>query len=394
MPRKQTRNAQGSGTIRKYNDKLWQGRFTIGRDPGTGKQIQRSVYGKTQAEVREKMTEILASLDKGTYIEPSRLTVGEWLDTWLNDYCVDIKSNTLSTYQTQIEQHLKPAFGAMLLSEVHPHYIQRFYIGLLRNAEHPLSEKSIKNIHGIFHRALKQAVLLRYIAVNPADSVQLPRVQKKDIRPLEKEQVSAFLTAIKGSDYETALTVALFTGVRQGELIGLSWDRVDFKQGTILIDRQMILDRNTHTYMLAPTKTDTTRKIKPAPLVMRTLAQQRTKQMQQRLMAGELWNEGAFAGVGLVFTNAFGAHLCPNTLTHNVRKIGERIGIQGLRFHDLRHTYAVLALLAGDDLKTVSASLGHSTITTTADIYMAYTDDMKNDSSARMEALINGISNL
>lgn len=171
-------------------------------------------------------------------------------------------------------------------------------------------------------------------------------------------------------------------------------NRVDFEQGTILIDRQMILDRHTHAYMLAPTKTDTSRKIKPAVSVMRLLALHKKQQLQQRLLAGQLWNEGAFAGKGLVFTNAFGAHLCPNTLTHNVRKIGERIGVQGLRFHDLRHTYAVLALLAGDDLKTVSASLGHSTITITADIYMSYTDDMKNDSSARMEALIGGIANL
>lgn len=385
MPRKSnTRAPQGSGTIRKYNDTTWQGRVTLGRDPGTGKQIQKSVYGKSQAEVQKKMNALLAEIDKGIYTEPSKLTVGQWLDIWLQEYTGGIKPQTKGQYEQVCRVHLKPSMGKIKLSALKPHPIQALYNKLVR--EEGKSPKTVKNINGVLHKAMQQAVMLQYIPVNPCLAVQLPKVEKPDIKPLDEAQINAFLAAIKGSEYEDIFKVDLFTGMRQGEIMGLTWDRIDFAAGTILIDRQMIRERvKGGLYKFASTKTDKVRKLKPAPFVMEILQKRRKKQLQDRLLAGNMWDEGNFAGAGLVFTNAFGAHYGKATLTHHITQIGAKIGAPGLRFHDLRHSYAVASIRAGDDIKTISSNLGHATVAMTMDIYAHYTEDMRNDSSRRMQ---------
>ena len=161
MPRKTTRNAQGGGTIRQRKDGTWEGRYTVGRDPGTGKQIQKSVYGKTQKEVRQRLQQITTAIDDGTYTKPSNLTVGQWLDLWHRDYLGGVKQATVAHYGSHIETHLKPALGAIRLTDLRPHQIQALYNRLLRSNENPdgLSAKSIKNLHGVLHRAFNRRFL-------------------------------------------------------------------------------------------------------------------------------------------------------------------------------------------------------------------------------------------
>ena len=383
------RAAQGSGTIRQRSNGSWEARFTVGRDPGTGKQVQKSVYGKTQKEVRERMTAILADIDKGIYSEPSKLTVGKWLDTWLSDYTGSIKDQTRAQYALVCRVHLKPNFGAVSLSALKPHMIQRMYNNLIKGSTSP---KTVKNINGVLHKALQQAVLLQYIPLNPCNAVQLPKTVKPDLCVLNEKQLNDFLLAIKGSEYESILKVDLFTGMRQGEIMGLTWDKIDFEKGIITVDHQLIYDRIGKTYKFSSTKTDKPRKIKPAHFVMDILKAVRNQQLQDKLKAGSLWNDGGLPG--LVFTNHFGGHLNKSTLTHNVTRIGEKIGIEGLRFHDLRHSYAVSSIRAGDDIKTISSNLGHSTIAITMDIYAHFTDDMMQDSSDRMEQYSKRFANL
>ena len=375
-----TRREKGGGTIRQRPDGTWEARVVLGHDPGTGKQKRRSIYGKTQKEVREKMTAVIASLDRGTYLEPSKATVGQWLDTWLSDYTGGIKEQTRTQYEQVCRIHLKPSFGAVTLLALKPPAIQRLYNKLVESGRSP---KTVKNIHGVLHKALQQAVLLQFIPVNPCDAVQLPKAVKPDLCVLNEEKISEFLTAIKGSEYENILKVDLFTGLRQGEIMGLTWDKVDFDSGIITVDRQLMYDRKGKVYKFADTKTDKPRKLKPAPFVMDILKTIRKEQFQNKLKAGKLWNDGGFPG--LVFVNPFGGHFNKTTLTHTVTRIGEKIGVHGLRFHDLRHTYAVASIRAGDDIKTISSNLGHATISITLDIYAHYTTDMMNASADRME---------
>ncbi|MBR1584432.1 MAG: site-specific integrase [Clostridia bacterium] len=389
-----TRNANGSGTIRQRKDGTWEARFTVCVDPGTGKQVRRSVYGKTQKEVRQKMTAAQGEIDKGVYTEPSKLTVGKWLDIWLDEYTNGIKENTKATYCVQVKTHIKPQIGAVRLSELKTIHVQAMVNKLARDPKKPLSPKSVKNVNGVLHKAMAQAVILKYIPLNPCIGVQLPKVVKKDIKALEEDQIDAFLSAIKGSPYETILKVDLFTGMRQGEIMGLTWDRIDFKAGTILVDRQMIHEKQKGgKYKFATTKTGQVRKLRPMPAVMRILQQHKAVQARQRLAAGPAWvvEEGL---EGLVFTDENGRHFANSTLTHNVKHFGEMAGVKNLRFHDLRHTYAVSSIRAGDDIKTISSNLGHATVSITLDVYAHYTEDMKKDSADRMEQYAARFSNL
>jgi len=264
MARKGTRNAQGAGSIRKRPDGNWEGRYTIGRDPGTGKQVQKSLYGQTQKEVRQKLQQIAADIDEGVYTEPSRLTLGIWLDIWLNEYCNHLKESTLALYRLHVDRIIKPALGSVKLTALTAPAVQKFCNGLkiANGSVKPQSPKSIKNIHGVLHRALQQAVELGYIRLNPANACKLPRIEKPPIKPLDEADISRLLDAIKGDAYERELVTALFTGMRQAELLGLTWDCIDFQHGTIHLRHQLQLINGEY-------RLTTLRTINPAPSLQR-----------------------------------------------------------------------------------------------------------------------------
>lgn len=389
MPKKSnTRAAQGSGTIRQRKDGTWEARFTVGRDPGTGKQIQRSVYGSTQREVRQKLAQITAALDTGTYKEPCKMTVGQWLTAWERDYLGGVKQSTAQLYHHHVELYIRPALGAVKLEALTTPTIQRFYNDLSR--ERGLSPKTVKNIHGIFHKALQQAVAIGYIRFNPSDACTLPRVEKAEIKPLEQAQIAAFLVAIQGHRHETLFKVALFTGMREGELLGLLWECVDFASGTITVKRQLRREQKRGgEYYLSSPKNGKARTITPAPFVMNLLKAHRRDQALHRLQMGPMWED-----LDLVFPNDTGGYQSRQTVYDCFKRIAAQIGAPKARFHDLRHTYAVTAIRAGDDIKTVQGNLGHHTAAFTLDVYGHFTEQMKQDSAARMEGFIKGVLNL
>lgn len=387
---KNSRAAQGSGTIRQRKDGRWEARYTVGRDTGTGKQVQRSVYGSTQQEVRKKLAEITTQIDAGTYKDPCKLTLTQWLDIWSADYLGDIRPKTIESYKCQIENHIRPSLGAAKLEALAAPDIQRFYNGLSKekNGKPGLSPKSIKIVHGVLHRALGQAVALGYIRSNPTDYCTLPRVTRKELKPLDENSTRLFLEAIKGHPFENVYLVTLFTGMREGEVLGLTWDCIDFDRGTIWINKQL---QNTggegEKFSLVPTKNGKGRVVTPAPYVMGVLKAQKRKQAEAQLMAGPDWDNSW----GLVFTNELGGHINTFTAYKKFKKIAASIGMPEARFHDLRHSYAVAAIRAGDDIKTVQGNLGHATAAFTLDVYGHVTDQMKQDSAQRMERYIEGL---
>lgn len=394
MPKRKAPN--GQGTIRQRADGTWEGRVSIGRDPGTGKHKQKYFYGKTQAEVRKKMTAFSAELDNGVMTEPSKMTVGQWLDIWRAEYSGGIKSSTVDQYRTQVEQHLKPAFGAVKLDKLTAPMIQKLYNQKQRERKvdpkgrEGLSAKSIKNLHGVLHEALERAVKLGYIKVNPCDACELPRIERHEIQPLTNEEIGKFLKAIRGHKYERLFTVMVFSGMRQGEALGLRWSCVDLVAGTIRVDRQLQKERvpgGGGDYHLVETKTSNIRTITLAPFVVEVLKAQKKAQAEQRLLMGPDWkNEW-----NLVFTHEDGGHLAAETTYKCFKRIAKNIGVEAARLHDLRHTFATLSLQNGDDLKTVADALGHSNISTTANIYAHVTERMRKESAARMENLIQSI---
>ena len=390
MPKKSnTRSAQGTGTIRQRKDGRWEARYTVGRDPGTGKQIQRSVYGSTQKEVAQKLKEITVDIDKGIYTEPSRLTVEGWLDIWLSEYVEpSCKPLTYSTYESRIREHIKPALGKVKLSSLNTAQIQKLCNDLSRR-EKPLAPKSIKNVHGILHKALTQAVELKYIPSNPADYVKLPRIEKKEMMPLTESEIAAFLAEIEnGEPLARLFKVTLFTGMREGEICGLSWDAVNFRDGTITVKQQLQKGKEKGSeHYIAATKNDRARTITVAPFVMSVLQEQFKEQRKEHLAAGLAWqNEW-----NLCFTYPNGGYIPPQTALKHFKKIAAKIGRLDARFHDLRHTYAVTSLQEGDDIKTVQQNLGHATASFTLDVYGHVSEKMKQESAARMERFIEKI---
>lgn len=400
MPRKNTRAAQGSGTIRKKTVTragkeytYWESRLTTGRDPGTGKQIQRSFSGKTQKEVREKMQAAAVAVNQGEYFEPSRMTLARWTEIWLSEYMGDKKYLTVKHYKAQCKAHIVPSLGAVKLSELTAPQIQAFYNGLQRGG---MAAKSVRNVHGILTKCLSTAVQVGYLKSNPASMVTLPRVVKKEIHPLTDEQVKEFLDIVDEDEYSILLKTILFTGLRESEAIGLTWDCVDFKAGTVKICKQLqkrpLADGG---FTFAPLKNDKTRILKPAPFVMKFLKQREQEQIKQRLAAGEVWagwSSPAERKTALVFTSSSGSNLHPQTVYAHYKKLAVKIGAPESRVHDLRHTFAVLSLQNGDDVKTVQGNLGHATAAFTLDIYGHVSERMKDDSAARMEAYYQAVS--
>lgn len=414
-----SRAAQGAGSIRKktvtrkgQQYTYWEARVTVGRDPGTGKQIQKSFSGKTQKEVREKMQAAALAVNEDDYFEPAKMTIAQWVDIWLDEYCGGVKYRTAKHYRAQCETHIKPALGATKLSKLTTPQIQAFYnelgktghtvtrkdkkTGKVTVTKEPLSTKSIKNIHCILSKSLNTAIEVGYIKDNPASRAKLPKVERKEINPLTDEQVKAFMQALDAEEYSALYKVIVFTGLRESEAIGLTWDCIDFEKGVLKINKQLqkrpIEDGG---YTFAPLKNDKTRMLTVPPFVIDVLKARRMQQLQERFEAGSLWKgyqSTKEQKTALVFTTATGEPINPKVVYLHYKKIAAQIDAPDSRVHDLRHTYAVLSLQNGDDVKTVQGNLGHATAAFTLDVYGHVSEKMKEDSAARMQAYIDNMA--
>ena len=203
------------------------------------------------------------------------MTVGEWVDIWSDQYLGGVKESTVVAYKATIRTHIKPGIGAIRLDT---HLVQSFYNGLREPTKDrdAVSPKTVKNVHGVLHKALQQAVANGYIRFNPTNSCILPRIEKKELQPLDEAEMKLFLDAVKGHPLELLYTITLFTGLREGEALGLTWDRVDFMRGTILISKQLQKEKKKGgEFRLVSLKNDKPRRITPAPWVMQLLRDRR-----------------------------------------------------------------------------------------------------------------------
>jgi integrase len=385
------KGAKGSGNIRKKTVKrggkeytYWEARITTGRDPGTGKQIQRSFTGKTQKEVREKLQAAAVAVNDGTYTVPARLTLGQWLDIWQREYMGNAKPATLRAYDSHIRNHIRPGLGAVRLTELHPHTVQNFI-----NSLDGLSPTSVRLVYTVLRTALEKAIDLDYIPRNPAAKCVLPKQERKEIKPLDDAQATALIRAAAGTRIENMIPLALFTGLRISELLGLTWSAVDMDRGTITVDKQLSAKPKAGALFSSP-KSGKSRTITPAPTAFQVLRRQKARQAEQQLKAGPLWSNPH----GLIFTAEDGGPLSQQMAELNFSDVRATVGLEGTRFHDLRHTYAVNSIRAGDDIKTIQTNLGHASAAFTLDIYGHVTEAMKQDSATRMEVLIKSTINL
>ena len=386
MPRKRAANGNGMQP-RQRKDGRWEARFKTGIDPGTGKPVYKTVYGNTSDECARKLRAAVAAVDENTYVEPAKLSLKEWLEIWLSEYTSGVKPGTIKTYETQIRVHIVPLLGALRLSEIRTHNVQTFINRLQKgyNGAAPVSPKTVRHNFCILHHALDQAVKIGYLRSNPSNGCVLPRVEKKELKPFDDDDTAKFVNALKGHRNERLFLCALFTGLRKSELLGMTWDCIDFKAGTIRIYRQLLYLKGE--YFFSSLKNDKPRVLMPPKYVINLLCEQHKAQAELRMKAGGAWQNRD----GFVFTNEVGEHLHHSCVVKQFKTIAAQIGLPEARFHDMRHSYAVAALRSGDDVKTVQEALGHATSSFTLDQYGHVTQQMKQESSARMDAHIESI---
>lgn len=381
MPRNKSRNAQGAGTIRQRVDGRWEARYTIGRDPGTGRQLQRSIYGSTQQEVRKKLAQAVAALDAGTYQTPNRITVATWMEEWLTTFCAGkVKPLTRQSYEGIIKNHIVPVIGAVELQAIKGSHIQRLY-NIMTKAG--LSGKTVKNVSAVLHKAFSVALKQGLIPANPCDAAELPKVARHEITPLTDEEIPLFLAAIESSPMKNAYALCLFAGLREGECLGASWPQVDFEKGRITISQQLQKEKKKggRYYISSSTKSGRPRVIELPPVAVEYLRAERVKQMENQLKAGTAWSNPD----DLIFTDETGKHYAISTFYKHFKQIASIIGRPDARPHDLRHTAATVAIASGADVKSVQDMLGHATASFTLNVYAHTSEQMMKDTAARMQ---------
>ena len=379
------RRANGEGSVyKKYktvNGKTyesWMAQLTVGYK-ADGKPKRVTITGKTQADVIAKVNELKHTITIGDYKEPSKMTLSAWFEIWHKDYLVDTKRRTKDEYKRHFDNHILPVLGNKQLSKITGADIQSLCNNLKNHrSKDPLSAKTIKDIHSVLHNCLETALENDYIKRNPADHTKLPKVKQKEIKPLDEEQITAFLKQIQGHRYEDLYITALFTGMRESELCGLTWDCVSFSTNEITVKQQ--LQKVDGVFQLVSTKTDNTDTISVAKSVMDILRAIRTEQL-----ANGITGKGNF-----VFTenegDKLGRYWIPHVVYDNFKRIASSLGIPEARFHDLRHSCATALLANGVDIKTVQQTLRHKNAGTTQR-YVHCTESMMKEGANKMDSL-------
>lgn len=373
---------------------LWQTQVRVGTE--SGRPVYRTIYGKTKAEAETKLKEIIAQLQSGTYAEPSKITLGQWLTEWISGR-PNIRQSTRAFYESLIRTHIIPALGDKKLSKLTTRDIQKLLNEKLENGAVKgggLSPATVRYIHVSIKAALKQAVKERLLVVNPADAVELPKDKPKEMQTLSLDQVKKFLEVARDDPYFTAYLLDLSTGIRRGELLGLWWDDIDFENATLAIRRQLskrakASEKFPDRLFFSEPKTQMGRRQISLPTnVMQALKEHRKRQSETRLVMG-----GAYQNPNLVFATLEGKPCDPDNFSRSFKRILKKAGVPEIRFHDLRHTYATLALQAGVSPKTIQAILGHSNISTTLDTYGHVTQEMHKEAAELIGGILKNNTN-
>ena len=378
------RRANGEGNIRKRKDGRWEGRYTAGYDPESGKRIIKNVLGKTQAEVKEKLKTAISESQRLDVSKAGTYTVASWVRTWYEVYAEPrIRPNTKAYYTNYIENHIIPGIGDVPLDKLTTIQIQRFYNNLQKTGrvqrknfpelkDKSLSPRVVRGVHTLLHNCLEQAVAERLILANPAQGCKLPQLEKKEMKILPQEKIGMYLAEAERRGLLAAFYLELTTGLRRGELLALLWTDLDVENRTISITKQVT--RTKGELVVSQPKTHNSIRVLPvSQQAVDLLVEEHKKHPGNPYMFPSPKTGGMFD---------------PDSFRHTHEKILKSIGAEHIRFHDLRHTFATLSLKNGVDVKTLSSTLGHYSAGFTLSTYTHATPDMMREAADTMGDVI------
>ena len=368
----------GEGTIRQRADGRWEGRYVIGYDD-KGYPKTKNVLAKTKRECAEKLQKLKEELGgiKSDKVKPD-MRFGDWLEYWYETHSKPkIRPTTQLGYESRIRLHIVPEIGNIPLNKLTQNALQQFYARLKKNGRKTLTERfgeglsdrMVRMCHATCRTALEKAVQEGLIRTNPAIGCKLPPKKAREMQVLDRDELQRFLIQAKAEGYYELFLLDLSTGLRRGELMALQWDDLDFETGVLNVNKQ-VYQVNGELQFSEPKTKNSIRKIVLPPSVVEVLREYK-KTVNSRWMFPSPVKEDC--------------PLTPGVVRQRLQLILEHAGCKHVRFHDLRHTFATLALQNGMDVKTLSAMLGHVSAATTLDIYTHITDDMQRTAAANID---------
>jgi|SRR5215213_6948590 len=359
----------------RYLIRIYQGRDANGKR----RYFSRQIKGKRNA--RKLLTATLRDMDIGAFVEPTKLTVKEYLERWLKDAARPrVSRRTADGYAGILERYIWPSLGSQRLDKLHPLDIQKVYGYMLSRG---LSARVVRHTHAVLHNALRQAVKWGILLRNPSDLVELPKVPHVERRVLSVEEAVRFIEAADAMPHGLIFIFALLSGMRPEEYLGLKWADVDLERRTAQVKRALIWHKKSWSFEDPKTARSRRTVSLPRPLVEKLKAHKRA-QAEQRLRLGSSWG-----ALDLVFCSEIGSPLqIPNITYRYYRPILKKAELPHLRLYDLRHSCATLLLTADEHPKVVSERLGHSTIVQTLDTYSHVLPTMQQQATAKLESLL------
>jgi len=351
------------GHITKRGKNSYSIAVSLGKDATTGKYKYQWVSVKgTKKEAEKRLSELLTQIDTGTFMKPSKTTLAEYLERWLKDYVwPNLAPGTAEGYEHIMLRHLVPSLGNIILTQLKPEHLQRYYSEKLSGG---LSAQTVRHHHTALHKALQTAVEWGLLSRNVADAVKPPHVEHPEMQTWGEDDIIRFLEAANATPYYALFYTALFTGMRRSELLALRWCDVDLLLCQVYVSRSLHVLRGGKVVFSSPKTAKGRRMIALTPSTTLILREHREKQAAQWAMLGIPLTDEA-----LIFSDLEGDPLLPNTVTHAWIKLVRRIGIKPIRFHDARHSHASLMLKQGAHPKIVQERLGHASIQITLDTY-------------------------
>ena len=394
--------ANGEGTIfQRSSDKLWIGRLPVGYHPD-GNIKYRQFTGKKQSDVREKMDQIKTDIRTNTYVEPNKVIISELSTDFLKAIKPSIKNTTWLSYEAMIRKHINPEVGGIKAMKLSTDDLQNLYNKKLNEGRADgkpggLSPKTIRYIHQIIYNMLEYARTKKppIVSDNVSNSkaLKLPKNPKKEMKTLDMKEIEKFLDRAKLSRYYAAYFLELYTGLRRGELLGIRWKDIDFHNGKIQVIQQLVKEGSIHVIRELKTESSQNRVISIPKEVVNVLKEHKYKQEVELKALGR--NDIEIAEhfkTGLVFITEEGKFVQPRCFDRYFKSILKTAKVKTIRLHDMRHTFALISLQAGADIKTIQNDLGHESIETTLDKYGHVNEKMKKDAANKRSQLLKAIT--